>query len=248
MKKRIIYVATLTAMISATLMSGCNNTEVTQKNTETVITTSAVETSVVPTTQATETTVAPTAESETTVAQTEAETKPQDTEPQTEAQMVEIEKPETNKRSSNTNSGGNTTSSQKPAQNNNNNTSNNNKPSNNTSQTVTDDTKLTHEQFSTVANMQRIVTSLNSYYVGKGMTLNTSLTTDNSGWMFAYQGELNTTANRSYNEQYNRIVTGLDEQIDAFLEMSEAIYSDLTFNCYAEMQSDGEYHIYFCHE
>ena len=247
MKKRIIYVAILIAMLSATLMSGCNNTEVTPSDTEPV-TTSAVVTTVAPTTQATETTVTPTTESETTVAETEVKTEPQATEPQTEAPKVETEKPETNKPNNNANNSGNSTTTQKPAQNINNNTSDNKKPSNNTSQTVTDDTKLTHKQFSTAANMQRVVTSLNSYYVGKGMTLNTDLTTDNSGWMFAYQGELNTTANRSYNEQYNRIVTGLDEQIDAFLEMSEATYSDLTFNCYAEMQSDGEYHIYFCHE
>ena len=229
-------------------MSGCNSNELTPKDTEPVTTTFAVETTVAPTTQVTETTVAPTTKSETTAAETEVATEPQDIEVQTEAPKVETEKSETNKPSSNTNSSGNTTSSQKPAQDTNNNTSNNNKPSNNTSQTVTDDTKLTHEQFSTAANMQRVVTSLNNYYIGKGMTLNTDLTTDNSGWMFAYQGELNTTANRSYNEQYNRIMTGLDEQIDAFFEMSEATYSDLTFNCYAEIQSDGEYHIYFCHE
>jgi len=251
MKKRIIYVAILSAMICATILSGCNNTEVTSNETEPATTTSAVITTVAPTTKATETTVAPTTESETTVAQTEAETEPQDTEAQTEAPKVEIDKSETNKSSNNTDNNGNSATTQKPAQD-----TDNDKPSDKPveqptekpSQTITDDTKLTHEQFSTAENMQRVVTSLNNYYVGKGMTLKTDLTTDNSGWMFAYQGELNTTANRSYNEQYNRIVTGLDEQIDAFLEMSEATYSDLSFNCYAEMQSDGEYHIYFCHE
>lgn len=248
MKKRIIYLVILTAMICATVLSGCNNTEVTSKDTEPVTTTSVAETTVAPTTQVTETTVAPTTESETTVSETEVATEPYITEPQTEAPKVETEKHETNKPSSNTNNNDSSTTTQKPAQNTGNNTNSNNKPSNSTSQTVTDDTKLTHEQFSTAANMQRVVTSLNNYYIGKGMTLNTGLTTDNSGWMFAYQGELNTTANRSYNEQYNRIVTGLDEQIDAFLEMSEATDSDLTFNCYAGIQSDGEYHIYFCHE
>lgn len=251
MKKRIIYVAILSAMICATIMSGCNKTEVTSNGTEPATITSAVITTVATTNQATETTVAPTTVSETTVAQTEAETEPQDSEPQTEAPKVEIDKSEINKPSSNTDNNGNSATTQKPAQD-----TDNDKPSEKSaekpvekpSQTITDDTKLTHEQFSTAENMQRVVISLNNYYVGKGMTLNTDLTTDNSGWMFAYQGELNTTANRSYNEQYNRIVTGLDEQIDAFLEMSEATYSDLSFNCYAEMQSDGEYHIYFCHE
>lgn len=246
MKKRIIYVTILSAMICATILSGCNNAEVTSNDTEPVTTTTAIVTTVAPTTQATETTVTLTTELETTVAQTEAETESQVTEPQTEAPKTETEKPETNKPSNN-NSNGNTTTTQKPTQNTNNSNQSDKKP-NNTTQIITDDTKLTHKQFSTSANMKRVATSLNNYYVGKGMTLNTSLTTDNSGWMFAYQGELNTTANRSYNEQYNRIVTGLDEQIDAFLQMSEAVYSDLSFNCYAEMQSDGEYHIYFCHE
>ena len=35
---------------------------------------------------------------------------------------------------------------------------------------------------------------------------------------------------------------------NAFLEMSDATYTDWTINCYAERQPDGEYNIYFCHE
>lgn len=243
MKKRIIYVAILSAMICATLMSGCNNTEVTSNDTEPATTTSAVLTTVAPTTKATETTVAPTTESETTVSKTEAETEPQDTEPQAEEPKIETEKPETNKPSSNTNSGGNTTSSQKPAQNN-----NNNKPSNNTSQTVTDDTKLSHEQFSTAENMQRISSALNAHFVDRGMVLDTSLTIDNSGWMFAYQGAIDKTATRSYNEHLNRIIIGMDEQVDALNDIYGVDSTGVKFNCYAELQSDGEYNIYYCYK
>ncbi len=245
MKKRILYIAIISAMICASMMSGCNNEDVVKETIPSEIS-SSVATTVTTSTQAEEVTTEPTTVAETT-AETKATTEPQTTVPKQE----ETEKPSTNKPSSN-NSSGNTTTTQKPAQNTNNNANNSNqsdkKPNNNTTQTITDDTKLTHKQFSTSANIQRVVTSLNNYYANKGMILNTSLTIDNSGWMFAYQGEFNTSAVRSYNEQYNRIVTGLDEQIDAFLEMSEATYSDLTFNCYAQMQSNGEYHIYFCHE
>lgn len=248
MKKRIIYVAILSAMICATILSGCNNTEVTSNETEPATTTSAVVTTVAPTTQATVTAVAPTTENETTVAETDVAIEPQDTETQTEAPKIETEKPETNKPSSNTNSGGNTTSSQKPAQNNNNNTSNDNKPSNNTSQTVTDDTKLTHEQFSTAENMQRISSALNAHFVDRGMVLDNSLTIDNSGWMFAYQGAIDKTATRSYNEHLNRIIIGMDEQVDAMNDIYGVDSTGVKFNCYAELQSDGEYNIYYCYK
>ncbi len=243
MKKRIIYVAILSAMICATILSGCNNTEVTSNETEPATTTSAVVTTVAPTTQATVTAVAPTTENETTVAETDVAIEPQDTETQTEAPKIETEKPETNKPSSNTNSGGNTTSSQKPAQNN-----NNNKPSNNTSQTVTDDTKLTHEQFSTAENMQRISSALNAHFVDRGMVLDNSLTIDNSGWMFAYQGAIDKTATRSYNEHLNRIIIGMDEQVDAMNDIYGVDSTGVKFNCYAELQSDGEYNIYYCYK
>ena len=245
MKRRIIYVAILTAMISTTLMSGCNNTEVTPSDTEPV-TTSAVVTTVAPTTQTTETIVTPTTEVETTVAETEVKTEPQATEPQTEAPEVETEKPETNKPSNNVNNSGNSTTTQKPAQNINNNTSDNKKPSNNISQTVTDDTKLTHEQFCSADNMNRVSTALINRYVEKGMTYDNTITTSNSGWMYAYQGQVDGQAVRSYNEHLERIIVGMDEQLDAFMQMHGATYSVLSFNCYEELQADGEYDIYFC--
>lgn len=246
MKKRIIYVAILSAMICATILSGCNNTEVTSNDTEPVTTTSAVITTVAPTTKATETAVAPTTESETTVAQTEAETEPQDTEAQTEASKVETEKPETNKPSSNTNSGGNTTSSQKPAQDTNNNTSNDNKPSNN-SQTVTDDTPIPHSQLCTDANMSKITSAVNTYFVNLGMTHNPSLNKDNSGW-FLTQTNLVAYSECSVNNFMNDTIVSFNNEADAFGSMYGVTYSDWTFNCYAEKQANGEYNIYFCHE
>ena len=246
MKKRIIYVAILTAMISSTLMSGCKNTEVTPKVTEPVTTTSAVETTVAPTTQATVTTVAPTTENETTVAETDVATEPQDTEAQTEAPKIETEKPETNKPSSNTNSGGNTTSSQKPAQDTNNNTSNDNKPSNN-SQTVTDDTPIPHTQLCTDANMDKITSAVNTYFVNLGMTHNPSLNKDNSGW-FLTQTNLVAYSECSVNNFMNDTIVSFNNEADAFGSMYGVTYSDWTFNCYAEKQDNGEYNIYFCHE
>lgn len=233
-------------MICATILSGCNNTEVTSNDTEPVTTTSAVITTVAPTTKATETAVAPTTESETTVAQTEAETEPQDTEAQTEASKVETEKPETNKPSSNTNSGGNTTSSQKPAQDTNNNTSNDNKPSNN-SQTVTDDTPIPHSQLCTDANMSKITSAVNTYFVNLGMTHNPSLNKDNSGW-FLTQTNLVAYSECSVNNFMNDTIVSFNNEADAFGSMYGVTYSDWTFNCYAEKQANGEYNIYFCHE
>lgn len=247
MKKRIIYVAILSAMICATILSGCNNTEVTSNETEPATTTSAVITTVAPTTKATETTVAPTTENETTVAETDVATEPQDTETQTEAPKIETEKPETNKPSSNTNSGGNTTSSQKPAQDTNNNTSNDNKPSNNNSQTVTDDTPIPHSQLCTDANMDKITSAVNTYFVNLGMTHNPSLNKDNSGW-FLTQTNLVAYSECSVNNFMNDTIVSFNNEADAFGSMYGVTYSDWTFNCYAEKQANGEYNIYFCHE
>lgn len=147
------------------------------------------------------------------------------------------------------------TESKKPSSNNNknNNTSNktdssDNKPSSKPV-TVTDDTKLSHSQLSTAENMQRMVSHIISHNQSKGMTYDPSLNINNSGWLFGYQGCLNTTANRSYNEQLSRIVNGLDEDIDSILALDgfAISYNQMSFNCYAEQQSDGEYNIYFCY-
>lgn len=114
---------------------------------------------------------------------------------------------------------------------------------------ITDDTKLTHEQFSTEENMQRLTSELNAHYEKTGMTLDTTLNIENCGWMFAYQGELNKTAVRSYNEQWDRIVVGMDEQIAALNALSGVTsFEGIRFYYYAELQADGEYHIYYCYQ
>lgn len=114
---------------------------------------------------------------------------------------------------------------------------------------ITDDSKLTHAEFSTKETMQRLTSELNAYYAKTGMTLDTSLNIDNCGWMFAYQGELNKTAVRSYNEQWDRIVVGMDEQIAALNALSNVTsFEGIRFHYYAELQPDGEYHIYYCYQ
>lgn len=149
------------------------------------------------------------------------------------------------------------TTTKKPSSNKNNSTSNNtnNNSTNNNSKpsskpvTVTDDTKVSHAQFNTSENMQRMVNYIISHNQSKGMTYDTTLNTNNSGWLFAYQGCLNITATRSYNEQLSRTVNGLDEDIDSILALDgyATSYIQMRFNCYAERQSDGEYNIYFCY-
>ena len=114
---------------------------------------------------------------------------------------------------------------------------------------ITDDTKLTHAEFCNAENMNRVASGLVDYYIAKGMKYDNSISTSNSGWMYVYQGGIDKTAVRSYNEHWDRIVIGMDEQLEAFMTMyPEAKYTDLSFNCYEELQSDGEYDIYFCYK
>ncbi len=112
---------------------------------------------------------------------------------------------------------------------------------------ITDDTKLAHKEFCNAENMNRVASGLVDYYIAKGMKYDSSISTSNSGWMYVYQGGIDKTAVRSYNEHWDRIVIGMDEQLEAFMTMyPEAKYTDLSFNCYEELQADGEYDIYFC--
>ncbi len=98
-------------------------------------------------------------------------------------------------------------------------------------------------------DIQNMVSYIINHNQCKGMTYDTTLNTSNSGWLFAYQGCLNTTANRTYEEQLNRTVSGLDADIDSILALDgyATSYTEISFNCYAEKQSDGEYNIYFCY-
>ncbi|MBQ7965548.1 MAG: hypothetical protein IJ331_05620, partial [Ruminococcus sp.] len=98
-------------------------------------------------------------------------------------------------------------------------------------------------------DIQNMVSYIISHNQSKGMTYDTTLNTSNSGWLFAYQGCLNTTANRMYEEQLSRTVSGLDADIDSILALDgyATSYSQMSFNCYAEKQADGTYNIYFCY-
>ena len=114
---------------------------------------------------------------------------------------------------------------------------------------ITDDTKLTHAEFCNAENMNRVASGLVDYYIAKGIKYDNSISTNNSGWMYVYQGGIDKTAVRSYNEHWDRIVIGMDEQLEAFMTMyPEAKYTALSFNCYEELQSDGEYDNYFCYK
>ena len=96
-------------------------------------------------------------------------------------------------------------------------------------------------------DIQNMVSYLISHNQNKGMVYDSTLNTNNSGWLFAYQGCLNTTANRTYEEQLSRTVSGLDADIDSILALDgyATNYTQISFNCYAEKQSEGEYNIYF---
>ena len=98
-------------------------------------------------------------------------------------------------------------------------------------------------------DIRNMVSYIISHNQSRGMIYDSTLNISNSGWLFAYQGCLNTTANRTYEEQLSRTVSGLDADIDSILALDgyATSYSQISFNCYAEKQSDGTYNIYFCY-
>lgn len=80
------------------------------------------------------------------------------------------------------------------------------------------------------------------------MTEKPSLNTSNSGWYFCYDGTDDITAYRSYNEQVERTMTCIIEQVDGILVGMHGIaYNEVHFHCYYDMQANGEYAIYFCY-
>ena len=109
--------------------------------------------------------------------------------------------------------------------------------------------KIEPQQSSNEQDIQNMVSYIISHNQNKGMVYDSTLNTNNSGWLFAYQGCLNTTANRTYEEQLSRTVSGLDADIDSILALDgyATSYTQISFNCYAEKQSDGTYNIYFCY-
>ena len=123
------------------------------------------------------------------------------------------------------------------------------KPTQKPIQKPTEKAKQEPKSHNSEQDIQNMVSYIISHNQSKGMMYDTTLNTSNSGWLFAYQGCLNTTANRTYEEQLSRTVSGLDADIDSILALDgyATIYNQISFNCYAEKQSDGTYNIYFCY-
>ena len=225
MKKRMQTAMILAAMICMSI-SGCSERTVTPKCTsatepivKTSVTSVTTVTTEVPVTEVTEKFTIPSTVVETTKSVTEVVAVTTLTAPQTETPKVNEEPTEYYE------------------------------PIETTVKELTDDTKLTHAEFCNAENMNRVASGLVDYYIAKGMKYDSSISTSNSGWMYVYQGGIDKTAVRSYNEHWERIVIGMDEQLEAFMTMyPEAKYTDLSFNCYEELQPDGEYDIYFCYK
>jgi len=231
MKKRIQTMIIFAAMICMSI-SGCSESTVTPTNTsvtEPMVKTSVTSVTSVTTeasvTEVTEKFTIPSTVVETTIDAVEVVAVTTLTAPQTETPKVEIEPPQI----------------QEPTE-----------PTEGvvvTESVITDDTKLTHAEFCNAENMNRVASGLVDYYIAKGMKYDNSISTSNSGWMYVYQGQVDGQAVRSYNEHWDRIVIGMDEQLEAFMTMyPEAKYTDLSFNCYEELQPNGEYDIYFCYK
>ena len=122
-------------------------------------------------------------------------------------------------------------------------------PAEKPTQKLTEKAKQEPKSHNSEQDIQNMVSYIISHNQSKGMIYDSTLNTSNSGWLFAYQGCLNTTANRTYEEQLSRTVSGLDADIDSILALDgyATSYSQMNFNCYAEKQADGTYNIYFCY-
>ena len=113
--------------------------------------------------------------------------------------------------------------------------------------TITDDTVIPHSQLCTDENMSKVTTVINNLFVSLGSPYNPTLNKDNCGW-FLTQTLMSKYEECSVNKFTNDTLVSFINEANAFLEMSDATYTDWTINCYAERQPDGEYNIYFCHE
>lgn len=112
---------------------------------------------------------------------------------------------------------------------------------------ITDDTVIPHSQLCTDENMSKVTTVINNHFVNLGSPYNPTLNKDNCGW-FLTQTLMSKYEKCSVNKFTNDTLVSFINEANAFLEMSDATYTDWTINCYAERQPDGEYNIYFCHE
>ena len=112
---------------------------------------------------------------------------------------------------------------------------------------TTDDTAIPHSQLCTDENMNKVTSVINNHFVNLGSPYNPSLNKDNCGW-FLTQTLMSKYEVCSVNKFTNDTLVSFIHEANAFLEMSDATYTDWTINCYAERQPDGEYNIYLCHE
>ena len=220
MKKRILFTLILSLLVLTACSSDTPNATPDEITPTTIVETQSKET-VKETTVSTEKTTEPT-EFETVVVTTK-------TEQQSEVKIVERVEETKSKKSTQT-------PTQKPTQ----------KP---TKKAKQESVKEVLNSSNNEQDIHNIVSYIINHNQCKGMSYDTTLNTSNSGWLFAYQGCLNTTANRTYEEQLSRTVSGLDADIDSILALDgyATNYSQISFNCYAEKQSDGTYNIYFCY-
>lgn len=116
-----------------------------------------------------------------------------------------------------------------------------------TTPVITDDTAIPHSQLCTDENMSKVTSVINNHFVNLGSPYNSTLNKDNCGW-FLTQTLMSKYEVCSVNKFTNDTLVSFINEANAFLEMSDATYTDWTINCYAERQPDGEYNIYFCHE
>ena len=112
---------------------------------------------------------------------------------------------------------------------------------------ITDDTPIPHDQLCTDENMSKVTSVINNHFVNLGSPYNPTLNKDNCGW-FITQTLMSKYEECSVNKFTKDTLVSFINEANAFLEMSDATYTDWTINCYAERQPDGEYNIYFCHE
>lgn len=112
---------------------------------------------------------------------------------------------------------------------------------------ITDDTPIPHDQLCTDENMSKVTLVINNHFANLGSPYNPTLNKDNCGW-FLTQTLMSKYEECSVNKFTKDTLVSFINEANAFLEMSDATYTDWTINCYAERQPDGEYNIYFCHE
>ena len=229
MKKRMQTAMILAALICMSI-SGCSesvtepkSTSVTDPIVKTSVTSVTTVTTEVSVTEVTEKFTIPSTVVETTTDVLEVVAVTRLTAPQTETPKVEIEQPQIQI----------STEYYEPTE--------------TTIAIITDDTVIPHSQLCTDENMSKVTTVINNHFVNLGSPYNPTLNKENCGW-FLTQTLMSKYEECSVNKFTNDTLVSFINEANAFLEMSDATYTDWTINCYAERQPDGEYNIYFCHE